>query len=259
MLRARDDRFPGQRRRPRTRSAARDEHQVLTAPESAAPWPRCRRPRRRRSLASLLASAVRGSAACLLVSPRLLPHGSVGAEAAAPHSSVASAPGWSTETTSRSSTGARSRTHARTAVSTGERQAGRCCRGRGYRFCLKASDEFDVILCDRVQPSGERRFTSRHRVVPLDELLLADVTNQFLRSKALTPSLPDPADDWDWSAACSLNGLIGFQRALGSRPPNMGIVPSVEHRVSGERVEHGDYDRLFQAIKRRVRRTSPTT
>ncbi len=123
----------------------------------------------------------------------------------------------------------------------------------------KASDEFDVILCDRVQPDGERRFRSRHRVVPLDELLLAEVTNQFLRSKALTPSLPDPADDWDWSAACSLNGLIGFQRALGARPPTMGIVPSVEHRASGERVEHHDYDRLFQAIKRHVRRTSQAT
>ena len=49
-----------------------------------------------------------------------------------------------------------------------------------------------------------------------------------------------------------------FHRALGSHPPNMGIVPSVEHRASGERVEHREYDRLFQAIKRRVPRAAPT-
>jgi hypothetical protein len=122
----------------------------------------------------------------------------------------------------------------------------------------KADEEFDVILCDRVRPEGERLFRSRHRVVPLQELLAADVTNQFLRSKRLTPAIPDGGKDWDWAAACSLNGLILVQRALGSHPPRMGIVPRVENRSTGERVEHVEYDRLFQTVKRRLRRTSGT-
>ena len=36
----------------------------------------------------------------------------------------------------------------------------------------------------------------------------------------------------------------------------MGFVPRVDHRTTGERVEHVEYDRLFQAIKRRVRRSA---
>lgn len=123
----------------------------------------------------------------------------------------------------------------------------------------KADDHFDVIVCDRVQPPGERRFRSRHRVVTLDELLLADATNQFLRSKTLTPSLPNPRGDWDWTSACSLNGLVRFQRAHGSRPASMGIVPRVENKATEQRLEHVEYDRLFEAIKRRVRRACART
>jgi hypothetical protein len=72
------------------------------------------------------------------------------------------------------------------------------------------------------------------------------------------PAMPEGAENWDWAAACSLNGLILVQRALGSHPPNMGIVRRVENRSTGERVEHVEYDRLFQTIKRRLRRTSGT-
>ncbi len=46
------------------------------------------------------------------------------------------------------------------------------------------------------------------------------------------------------------NGLILIQRSVGERPPRLGIVPRVEHRETGERVEHAEYDRLFLALKR---------
>jgi hypothetical protein len=117
-------------------------------------------------------------------------------------------------------------------------------------------DQFDVVVCELKQPAGGRRFRSERRVVPVGELLAVDATNQFLRSKRLTRDIPDiePSQEWDWAAACSLNGLILVQRSVGSHPPRLGIVPRVEHRQTGDRVDHVHYDRLFRAIKRNLQR-----
>jgi hypothetical protein len=121
---------------------------------------------------------------------------------------------------------------------------------------LQIEARVTVIVCELKQRPGERRFRSERRVVPVGELLAVDATNQFLRSKWLTPGIPDTqrSPEWDWAAACSLNGLILVQRSVGSEPPRLGIVPRVEHRQTGERVDHVDCDRLLRAIKRKLQR-----
>jgi hypothetical protein len=117
-------------------------------------------------------------------------------------------------------------------------------------------DQFDVVVCELKQPAGERRYRSERRVVPVGELLAVDATNQFLQSTRVTEGIPEiePSPEWDWAVACSLNGLILVQGAVGSHPPRLAVVPRVEHRQTGQRVDHVDYDRLFRAIRRRLQR-----
>ena len=147
-------------------------------------------------------------------------------------------------------------------------------RGRTFDFALSRRDviaaihhlgasdghDFDVVVCGSEKPPGERFYRSTHRVISVDELLAEPATNQFLRSRRLTPALPkiEPGWDWRWDAACSLNGLVGITYSVSRKSPSprtwLGIVHRVEHRATGEVVEHVEYNRIFDGLKARLRK-----
>ena len=110
-------------------------------------------------------------------------------------------------------------------------------RGRTFDFALSRRDviaaihhlgasdghDFDVVACGSEKPPGERFYRSTHRVISVDELLAEPATNQFLRSRRLTPALPkiEPGWDWRWDAACSLNGLVGITYSVSRKSPSL--------------------------------------
>jgi hypothetical protein len=81
--------------------------------------------------------------------------------------------------------------------------------------------------------------------------------NFWIRSHTLTPRR-DVFTQGDFSANCSLNGLVLIQRhgidSCGNRGGgSIGIVDRVSHAATGKIIKHSQYLSIFNLLKKRIR------
>lgn len=151
--------------------------------------------------------------------------------------------------------------------------------GRGRRFEFFATDEETQAWLLEALPEafgpyqlvgyeivkGEDRYTREPLSVELPDFrsFVADhppgICDLFMRSYKLTPSLaPKPGVSID--VLCSLNGLVNIQHD-GPRtrpylsPSSISIVTRVRSFDTDEEVVHSDYEKVYNALARRIRRS----
>jgi hypothetical protein len=143
-------------------------------------------------------------------------------------------------------------------------------RGRTWAFTLPTenliralesaactlSDEFDLLACGREGTGKGSR--SIFNVLPCSALSFGSPWQYFIRSRALSPGLPDATalTGLGWPSVFAVNGLVivDHPSPLKSNPSGsrIGVVHRVRHNVTNEPLVHSGYDRIFRTLKRRI-------
>ena len=151
----------------------------------------------------------------------------------------------------------------------------RATRGRNHRFL--ATDEEVLYLLRSALPENYAPYTIiaydnvkigdryRHIVEETETsefLLLRErgFLDYFIRSRAISPSI-DLSDRRFIDVFLFVNGLVNLGHGSIIRAPNLGWTPSdfglvnkIAHRRTGEMVTHHDYEKIFFALRRAVKK-----
>ncbi len=131
------------------------------------------------------------------------------------------------------------------------------------KVSIELEDEFDLLHCF-TKEVGKREYISFYEVLPITDLTPDESWEYFIRSKTLTPELPEPKPrtGLGWPGSFSLNGFVSLFHPYPTKARSdlscLGIVHRVRNELTGDIREHGEYDDIFRRIKRTLLREFPS-
>jgi hypothetical protein len=124
------------------------------------------------------------------------------------------------------------------------------------RVAQELGDQFELLACLRV--TVDNRSRSTFVVESVADLTKATSRQYFIRSKAFTPNLPAPrtVNGVGWPAAFAVNGLVLLNHPISARGAtivsSIGIATRVENSSSHDVIRHGEYEELFQRLRKEI-------